>query len=124
MVDFNNKKFFKLKPIPMEEGIKSVEGLLTENEEIIDSYSTMRDKVIFTNKRIISVNTKGLTGMRKAYTSIPYKMIEVYAVTTAGLLDLDAELDISVASMGNIHFEFHGSSNVLRICGIISNIIL
>lgn len=124
MVDFTNKKFFKLRPIPAEEGIRSTDGLLIDGEEIIECFSSMRDKVIFTSKRIISINTKGLTGMRKAYTSIPYKMIEVYSVTTAGLLDIDAELDISVASTGNIHFEFHGSSNVLRICGIISNIIL
>lgn len=124
MVDFTNKKFFKLKPISVDDGVESTKGLLIDGEEVIDCFSSIRDKVIFTNKRIISINTKGLTGMRKVYTSIPYKMIEVYAVTTAGLLDIDAELDISVPSIGNIHFEFHGSSNVLRICGIISNIIL
>ncbi len=62
MIDFNNKGFFKLKQ--NDEYAQRVSALLLENEQVIDSYKSMRDGVVFTNKRIIAVNVQGLTGRR------------------------------------------------------------
>ena len=63
-------------------------------ETIISSYRSMRDGVVFTNKRIIAVNVQGFTGSKKDYTSLPYKNIVAYSVETSGTLDLDSELEI------------------------------
>ena len=45
---------------------QQADALLLENEQVIDSYKSMRDGVVFTNKRIIAVNVQGLTGSKKA----------------------------------------------------------
>jgi|GEM_PF-217720 len=80
MIDFNNKGFFKLKQ--NDEYAERVSALLIDGEHVIDSYKSMRDGVVFTNKRIISVNVQGITGSKKDFTSLPYKNIVAYSVET------------------------------------------
>jgi hypothetical protein len=77
MIDFNNKGFFKLKQ--NDEYAERVSALLLDSEKIIGSYKSMRDGVVFTNKRIIAVNVQGLTGSKKDFTSLPYKNIVAYS---------------------------------------------
>ena len=122
MIDFNNKGFFKLKSNP--EYAEKVNELLLHNEEIVDAYKSMRDGVVFTNKRIIAVNVQGLTGSKKDFTSLPYKNIVAYSVETAGTFDLDAELEIYFSEVGSVKFEFSGATKVLDISKIISEFLL
>src|SRR5690554_4609671 len=77
MLDFQNKKLFKLKPEDASIGRENVRQLLIRGEDVIASYVSMRDRVVFTNKRIISINVQGLTGTKKDYTSIPYSRIQM-----------------------------------------------
>jgi hypothetical protein len=67
MIDFNNKGLFKLKPEDTTVGYQNVKELLINGETVIDSYVSMRDRVVFTNKRIISINVQGITGTKKDY---------------------------------------------------------
>ena len=122
MIDFENKTFFKLKR-DSAYGDK-VKALLLDDEEVIESYKTMRDGLVFTNKRIISVNVQGMTGKKRDFTSIPYSRIQTYSVETAGTFDLDAELQIYISSIGKIGFEFVGDSQILKISTLISEAIL
>jgi len=124
MIDFKNKSFFKLKPEDKNKGLEHVKALLIQGEEVIASYVSMRDRIVFTNKRIISINVQGLTGTKKDYTSIPYNRIQMYSVETAGLMDLDAELDLWISGIGKIRFEITGSSNIVELCRVISELIL
>ena len=121
MIDFKNKSFFKLKPEDKNKGLEHVKALLIQGEEVIASYVSMRDRIVFTNKRI---NVQGLTGTKKDYTSIPYNRIQMYSVETAGLMDLDAELDLWISGIGKIRFEITGSSNIVELCRVISELIL
>ena len=118
MIDFNNKSFFKMKQDP-EYGMK-VNDLLIPGETIVSSYRSMRDGVVFTNKRIIAVNVQGFTGSKKDYTSLPYKNIVAYSVETSGTLDLDSELEIYFSALGKVKFEFTGRTNIVEIARIIS----
>ena len=95
--------------------------LIVEGETIIDSYRSMRDGIVFTNKRIIVVNVQGVTGKKVDYTSIPYSKISVFSVETAGTFDLDAELDVFISGLGKIRFEFSGFSNIKEIGKHIAN---
>lgn len=124
MIDFNNKGLFKLKPEDARKGLENVKELLINGEEVIASYVSMRDRVVFTNKRIISINVQGLTGTKKDYTSIPYNRIQAYSVETAGFADLDAELDLWISGIGKIRFEIKGSSDIIQLCRAISELIL
>ena len=124
MIDFENKKVLKLTAEKPEKGFGVVEDLLIPGETIIDSFCSVRDRLVFTNKRIISVNVQGVTGMKKDFTSIPYKKIQTFSVETAGLMDLDAELTLYVSSIGKITFQLIGSKHIKRLCAAISEHIL
>ena len=50
--------------------------------QVVSSYSSMRDYVVFTNKRVISVNVQGLTGKKKDFTSLPYSKVQAFSIET------------------------------------------
>jgi len=124
MIDFKNKSLIKLKATDKSDGEKTVKDLLINGEKVISSFASMRDKLVFTDKRIISVNAQGMTGTKIDYTSIPYSKIQAYSVETAGMLDLDAEIDITVSGIGTIRFELKATTDIKEICQKISEKIL
>ncbi|MDO4169361.1 MAG: PH domain-containing protein [Lachnospiraceae bacterium] len=128
MIDFENKKIFKLSPAKDREVNKHItpiiEPILADGEKIIRVFSSIRDFVVFTDKRIISVNTQGITGAKKDFTSMPYSRIQVYSVETAGTLDIESELQLYFSSIGMITFEFSRGSDIREIARIISNAVL
>ncbi|MBO5261835.1 MAG: PH domain-containing protein [Clostridia bacterium] len=124
MIDFNNAKFVKLRAVGNDTYSRTIEGLLVEGEEIISTYKGLRDGVVFTNKRIIAINVQGLTGTKKDFTSLPYSKIQAFSVETAGLLDLDSELDLWFSGIGAVRLEFVREANVSEICRIISERVL
>jgi hypothetical protein len=122
MIDFNNASFVKLHESP--EYVTQIEPILVEAENVLGSYKGMRDGVVFTDKRIIALNVQGITGKKRDYTSLPYSKIAAYSVETAGVFDLDAELDVWISGVGKIRFEFKGKSNILEISKVISKHVL
>ncbi len=123
-IDFTNKKIFKLHQEDTSNGTKVLNELLLDDEVVVGSYVSMRDRVIFTNKRIVSVNVQGITGSKIDYTSIPYKRIQFYSVETAGTIDLDSELEIYLSGSTSIKFEFFGNNNIREIGKRISEFVL
>lgn len=119
MIDFKNGTFLKLKQTNPEPLIKQVSPLLVSGEEVLSAYQTIRDFVVFTNKRVISVNVQGMTGKKKDYTSLPYSKISAFSVETAGVFDLDSELEMYFSGLGKVKFEFTGASNIVEIGRII-----
>ena len=124
MIDFTNKKILKLSAEDPARGWKAVEELLIAGENVIDSFVSVRDRLVFTNKRIISVNVQGVTGMKKDFTSIPYRQIQTFSVETAGFLELDAELTLYISSVRMVQFQLFGSKHIKRLCAAISQHIL
>ncbi len=121
MIDFNGSGFFaRLKQVSNDSFGKIIEDFLLNDEQIVGSYQSIRDGVVFTNKRIIAVNVQGITGKKKDFTSIPYSKITTFSLETAGIFDLDAELEIYLSGVGRVKFEFTGSTDVKKICKMIS----
>ena len=56
MIDFANGTFIKLKQINPNVIVKDISPLLIYDEQIIGAYKGVRDYVVFTDKRVISVN--------------------------------------------------------------------
>ena len=124
MIDFNNGAFLKLKKIPNDEVSRQVAPLLISGEEIISSYKTIRDFVVFTTKRVIAVNVQGITGSKMDFTSLPYSKVQAYSVETSGTFDLDSELEMYFSALGKVKFEFRGNSDIVKIGQIISEYVL
>ena len=124
MIDFKNASFVKLRPVNENAFDKTVAPLLIAGEEIVGTYQSIRDGVVFTNKRIITINVQGLTGTKKDFTSLPYNKIQAFSVETAGMFDLDSELELWFSGLGKVKLEFIGSTDVAHLCQIISSKVL
>lgn len=124
MIDFKNGSYVKLKKTNPDPLAKEVAPLLIDGEHVISVYQTIRDFVMFTNKRIIAVNVQGLTGKKKDYTSLPYSKVVTFSVETAGVFDLDSELELHFSGLGLVKFEFTGASDIVAIGRTISQYIL
>ena len=121
MIDFKTDTVFKLREANLTDGEKLVGDLLVEGEQVIAAYKEIRDMVVFTDKRVIAVNVQKLTGKKKDYTSLPYAKISVFSVETAGVMDLDSELDFWYSGLGHVRFEFSGRSDIVRIGKLIAS---
>lgn len=68
-------------------------------------------------------NVQGMTGKKKDFTSLPYSKASAYSIETAGILDMDSELELYFSGLGKVKFEFTGLSNIIQIGQIISTYI-
>ena len=124
MIDFNNASFVKLRPVNDNAFEKMVAPILVNGEEIVRCFQSIRDGVVFTNKRVIAINVQGLTGKKRDFTSMPYNKIQSFSVETAGAFDLDSELDLWFSGMGRVRLEFIGATDVAHLCKLISEKVL
>jgi len=120
MIDFNKSAVLKLRPIKTENVLDAIPKFLIEGEEIFAAFKTVRDQLVFTNKRIIAANVKGVTGTQIDYTSIPYSKIQIFSIETAGLIDLDCEIELFLSSVGNVKFEISGSFDIVAFNQLVS----
>jgi hypothetical protein len=124
MIDFQNATFAKLKPVPATDFSEWIKPMFIDGEAILGAFRGIRDGVVFTNKRIFSINVQGITGKKKDFTSLPYSKIQAFSVETAGVLDWDSELELWFSGMGKVKFEFVSSADVAAICRTISGFVL
>lgn len=104
---------------------KEYSELLCPGEEIVSAFAHIRDKWVFTNKRLILQNTQGLTGKKKEYLSIPYHAVEYFSVETSGTFDEDSELKIWVKGMSEpVEVEFGRGQNILAIERMLASFVL
>lgn len=124
MIDFKNADFMKLKPVDNSSFAPMISDLLIQGEEINQCFKGVRDGIVFTNKRIIAINVQGITGKKKDFSSLPYSKIQAFSVETAGVMDLDSELELWFSGLGKVKFEFVSKADVAGICRMISELVL
>lgn len=124
MIDFSKGGAFKLEPIPPNQMLEPINHFLIEGEMVLSVFRSVRDQLVFTNKRIIAANVQGLTGKKVDYTSIPYSKVQTFSVETAGAFDRDCELEIYISSIGKIHFEIKGGFDIVTFNKAISKYVL
>ncbi|MCQ2600549.1 MAG: PH domain-containing protein [Treponema sp.] len=122
MTNFNKDSVFNLKPIELDDVRGEVHTFLIDGEELLCAFKTIRDQVIFTNKRIISIDVQGITGKRKSFTTLPYSKIQYFTIQTQGFLEIfpDNELYIEFSNGFTATFEFKGNVDICQIGKIIS----
>lgn len=125
-VNFNRESVWDLKPIPIRDVRDDVLGLLLEDEEINSAFRTVRDQLVFTNKRIISIDVQGITGRRKSFSSMPYSKIQFFSIQTPGFAELvpDSELFLMFSNGFTAKFEFKGAVDIGAIGRMISEYVL
>jgi len=121
MIDFDGESVvFKLKPIDVEDVREDFHRFLIDGEEVVAAFKTIRDQLVFTNKRFIAANVQGLTGSKVDYTSIPYNKIQAFSVESSGTLDRDTEFQCYVSTLGRLSFEIKGNFDIIAFNKIVS----
>ena len=85
---------------------------LTDGEDVVVVFKTIRDWIAFTSWRVIYVNVQGITGSKKEYLTVPYRSITAYSIESAGTFDLDAEIKIYLSGRTPIEFKIGKNSDV------------
>ena len=125
MVDFiNNTQLFKLKEVEKSTFDETVRAFYVNGEETVACYKAVRDYIVFTNKRMIHVNVKGLTGKKQEFSNLPYSKLQAFSVETAGIIDIDTDVDLVFAGLGTVHLEFAIGTDVAKLLRLISAYIL
>lgn len=125
-ISFNQNSDFNLKPIDLASVRNEVNGLLISGEEAIMAFKTIRDQLVFTNKRIIAIDVQGITGKRKSFSTLPYSKIQYFSIQTPGFVELipDSELFIMFSNTFTAKFEFKGNVDIGKIGRMISEYVL
>lgn len=125
-INFNQNSVFKLKPIETALVMDEVDGLLVRDEQVIYAFQTIRDQLVFTDKRIIAIDVQGLTGRKKSFSIMPYSKVQYFSIQTPGFVELfpDCELFLMFSSGFTARFEFKGKVDIGQIGRIISEYIL
>lgn len=120
MIDFSKASVFKLSACDLRDVADTVAPLLVTGEELVYAFKSVRDSVVFTNRRLIAVNVQGMTGKKKDMTSLPYSKVQAFSVETAGTFDLDAELELWFSGLGRVRLEFKGNTDIRGIGHLIA----
>ena len=125
-VNFNQDSVFNLKPISNDEVRGEVDGLLIADEKVEFAFKTIRDQLVFTNKRIISTDVQGITGKRKSFATMPYSKIQYFSIQTPGFMELfpDSELFVMFTNGFTAKFEFKGAVDIGKIGRMLSEYVL
>ncbi len=125
-INFNSNSAWNLKPISIDSVRNEVLGILINGEEVEMAFQTVRDQLIFTNKRIIAVDVQGITGKRKSFSTMPYSKIQYFSIQTPGFAEMipDSELFIMFSNTFTAKFEFKGNVDIGKIGRMISEFVL
>ncbi|MGX9416524.1 PH domain-containing protein [Vibrio sp. RC27] len=124
MIDFKNSSVFKLKPIKLSDAREDFHKFLIDGETILTAFKSVRDQVIFTNKRVIAANVQGITGSKVDYTSLPFSKVNAFSVETSGTFDIDCEIELYLSEVGCVRFEVKGSFDIVTFNRAISEYVL
>jgi hypothetical protein len=119
-----NKEGINEEEISLKEVRPEVPTLLVNGENMVMAFQTVRDQVVFTDKRIFVVNVQGITGKKVSYFSYPYSKVQYFGIETAGVLDIDSEIIFAFSNGARLQFDFKSKVDIHKISMMVSNYIL
>lgn len=108
-------KFSVVEKADVNDGKELFEMFLTEGENIQLSYKHVRDRVIFTDKKLIAFDVQGILGIKKEYRFFSYSKITSYSVETTGNFDADSDFKIWVSGIGVFEIKFSKKIDIIEL---------
>lgn len=90
----------------LEDGRDLFEFLISDQEEVLLSYKSVRDRLIVTSKKLLIIDIQGVTGRKKEYMVLPFSKLTGFSCESAGTFDLDAELKVWASAINQMEFQF------------------
>ena len=118
-MSFDVKKIVALSEQKIGDGADRYQFLLLEGEQVLVEYKSIRDRLVFTTNKIISIDIQGITGKKAEFHVLPYTKATSFSVETAGSFDLDAEFKVWASGLGKLEFAFVKGTDVLKIAKIL-----
>lgn len=87
--------------------------MLAPDESIHFLYAATRDRVMFTDRKIITYDVQGITGVKKEYRIFPYSKITSFSVETSGIMDFDSDFKVWVSGVGVFEIKFGAKLNII-----------
>ena len=126
MINFNKNSVWNLRPINVNEVRNELYGLLLTDEVILSAFKTIRDQLVFTNKRIVAIDVQGITGSKRSFSSLPYSKVQFFAIQTPSVMEMvkDSELYLEFSSGFSATFEFKGDVDIGQIGRMVSKYVI
>lgn len=126
MINFNKNSVWNLRPINVNEVRNELYGLLLNGEVILSAFKTIRDQLVFTNKRIVAIDVQGITGSKRSFSSLPYSKVQFFAIQTPSVMEMvkDSELYLEFSSGFSATFEFKGDVDIGQIGRMVSKYVI
>lgn len=98
-----------------------LDDLIPRGEEIIAAYRSGRGGAVFTARRAIAIDAKGITGKQKVVTVVPYSKVSAYAFEGASIRSFDGRLTLWNRGIGTITFAFEDRTDLGRIAAALAD---
>ncbi len=103
MICFENNREYILRPADYSQFSDYVAPMLGEDEELLQVCQTVRDGMIFTDRRVIAVDIQGMLGTQADVCSLHYRTVRSFA------FDIEDEysiLDVFLGGDKKVRFRF------------------
>ena len=110
--EFTYQTFDDLREVSHDAFSDIVDGMIPEDERVIACYKTGKGGAVFTEKRVLAVDTKGLTGRKKIVTAVPYDKVSAYATESGSLPSFEGTLTLWNRGLGTIAFVFEEKTDI------------
>lgn len=120
MLEFKKSLFLSLKLADYDTYSDLLEPYLAPGEDILLTFQALRDGIVLTERRIITVDIENMTGKKKDITFLPYSIVQAFALETEGTIDPDTQITIWFRSLGHLRFSFASSSDAREVARILS----
>ncbi len=104
----------------LEDGRDLFDFLISNQEEVLLSYKSVRDRLIVTNKKLLVIDVQGITGRKKEYMILPLSKLTAFSCESSGTFDLDAELKVWASAINQMEFQFLKGTDIRPLVKILN----
>ncbi len=113
-------KFVGLSKVRVGDGQKEYDFLISDNETVLLEYKSIRDRLVVTNKKLLTIDVQGLTGRKKEYMTIWLSSVTAFSCETAGTFDLDSELKVWSSGVGKLEYQFIKGTDIRELTKVLN----
>lgn len=114
-------KFSVTKKVDESDGRNHFDIFLADDESVLLNFKHTRDRVVFTDRKIVAIDVQGMTGKKKEFRIFPYANITSFSVETAGTFDMDSDFKIWISGVGVFEIKFSKGIDIKEVGKVLSS---